>query len=200
MPRKILLLILLFLFFSFSVVSQTQSLTYNLFYRNKKVGTLQAIKKVEDQRTIYQNQTNINTKILFSKIKVDYSYFVAFNKTKLSKAKVLIEVKGDKRNDTQTILENGIYHYYEDQKLKSKIEDDITYSAVMLMLEEPIGIHKVYSEENGTFHSLRKVGEHAYEKTNDKNNVNEYVYKNGVLESGTIDAGIIKFRLELIEE
>jgi len=193
--------IVIFLFlFSFSALSQTQSLTYQLFYHKKEIGTLNVTKIVDGKTTIYQNQTHINTRILFTKIEIDYSYLVVFNKTKLSNAKVLIEVKGDKRKDTQTLLEKGVYHYYEDQKLKSQIKSDITYSAVMLILEEPIGIRQVYSEENGTFHPLKKVGNHTYEKTNDKNHVNEYSYKNGVLESGTIDAGIISFSMKLIEE
>ncbi|MDT0295437.1 DUF6134 family protein [Mesonia ostreae] len=200
MFKRTFILIFLLMLGYFSAFSQTQSLTYQLFYHKKEIGTLKVTKIVEGNRSIYQNQTHINTRILFSKIVVDYSYLVVFNKKKLSNAKVLIEVKGDKRSDTQTILKDGIYQYYEDQKLINELKSDITYSAVMLMLEEPVGIHSVYSEENGTFHSLKKIGEHVYEKTNDKNNVNEYAYKNGVLESGTINAGIISFSMKLIDE
>ena len=65
------------------------------------------------------------------------------------------------------------------------------------MFEEPTSVKKAYSEETGEFQSLRKIGSHSYAKENEKGRESIYYYKNGILHTAKIDAGIIEFELHL---
>lgn len=192
-------LIFLLIFFKLSYsFAQITNLKYKVIYKDKEVGTLDAIKRTNDSITFYQNKTEIDTRII-TKIRLEYDYEITFENGLLNKAIVQIELNGKSRKNSKTILEKNKYHYYEDEDLSHLISENINYTAAMLMLEEPIGIKNVYSEENGTFHSLKKIKKHIYEKKGEKNRINTYIYENAVLKKAIIDAGIIEFQVELIE-
>lgn len=192
-------LIFLLIFFKLSYsFGQITNLKYKVIYKDKEVGTLDAIKRTNDSITFYQNKTEIDTRII-TKIKLEYDYEITFENGLLNKAIVQIELNGKSRKNSKTILEKNKYCYYEDEDLSLLISENINYTAAMLMLEEPIGIKNVYSEENGTFHSLKKVKKHIYEKKGEKNRINTYIYENAVLKKAIINAGIIEFQVELIE-
>jgi len=192
-------LIFLLIFFKLSYsFAQITNLKYKVIYKDKEVGTLDAIKRTNDSITFYQNKTEIDTRII-TKIKLEYDYEITFKNGLLNKAIVQIEINGKSRKNSKTILEKNKYRYYEDEDLSLLISENINYTAAMLMLEEPIGIKNVYSEENGTFHSLKKVKKHIYEKKGEKNRINTYIYENAVLKKAIINAGIIEFQVELID-
>ena len=66
---------------------------------------------------------------------------------------------------------------------------------MQLLFEEPIGIKKVYAEEHGEFHSIKKIGQHSYLKTAPNGHKSTYYYKNGILQKSDIDSGVIKFSI-----
>ncbi len=66
---------------------------------------------------------------------------------------------------------------------------------MQLIFEEPTGITKVYAEEYGVFHTLKKIRNHTYLKTAPNGNKNTYFYKDDVLQKSDVDAGIIKFSI-----
>lgn len=192
-------LIFLLIFFKLSYsFAQITNLKYKVIYKDKEVGTLDAIKRTNDSITFYHNKTEIDTRII-TKIKLEYDYEITFENGLLNKAIVQIELNGKSRKNSKTILEKNKYRYYEDEDLSLLISENINYTVAMLMLEEPIGIKNVYSEENGTFHSLKKVKKHIYEKKGEKNRINTYIYENAVLKKAIINAGIIEFQVELTD-
>jgi len=195
---KITFIFLLILFKHTCSFAQIQNVKYKVIYKDKEVGTLIATKQTSDSIIFYQNKTKIDTRII-TKVSLEYDYKITFEKGLLNESIVQIELNGKSRKNSKTVLEKNKYHYYEDEKLSHLISENINYTAAMLMLEEPIDIQNVYSEENGTFHSLKKIEEHIYEKKGEKNRINTYIYKNNILKKAIIDAGIIEFQVELID-
>ena len=65
----------------------------------------------------------------------------------------------------------------------------------MLLFDEPENISKVYAEEHGVFHNLKKIGDHEYLKTSPEGKRNTYKYKNGSLLNADIHAGIANFSM-----
>ncbi len=195
---KITFIFLLILFKLTCSFAQITNLKYRVIYKDKEVGTLLATKQISDSIIFYQNKTEIDTRVI-TKINLEYKYDVIFENGLLNKSNVQIELNGKSRKNSKTILEKNKYHYYEDEDLSLLISENINYTAAMLILEEPIGIQNVYSEENGTFHGLKKIEEHIYEKRGEKNRINTYIYKNNILKKAIINAGIIEFQVELIE-
>ena len=84
---------------------------------------------------------------------------------------------------------------YEDDEEENRIYEPITYGTVNLMFEEPENVKKVYAEEHGCFHTLKKLSAHTYEKTSHKGKTSIYKYKDGALVEAEIDAGLISFEI-----
>tara|TARA_B100000586_G_C20104397_1_gene426571 strand:+ start:1680 stop:2276 length:597 start_codon:yes stop_codon:yes gene_type:complete len=194
---KFTIFLLAFLAISYSALSQNKSFSYAVVHKGDKIGKLEAIKKVNGGITEYQTETNIQTRIL-AKIEVNYNFRGVFNGHELKNTEAQIFLNGKNRTSTKTIKTNEHnYKFYDSGKLEKTINSPISYTCIQLMFEEPTSVKKAYSEETGEFQSLRKIGMHSYAKENEKGRESFYHYKNGILQTAKIDAGIIEFELQL---
>ncbi|MDR6301549.1 DUF6134 family protein [Mesonia maritima] len=189
---------LLLSFLSFCSIStllgQEEKYRFNILHREKIIGELVAKKEVLEDKIIYSNRTEISTRII-AKIEVDYTYKVVYTNNSLAHAFALILLNDREKTNAYTEKTKTGYIFYEDDEAQHKIDSPITYSTVNLMFEEPLTITKVYAEEHGEFHQLKKVAKNIYEKTNSKGKTSLYKYKNGKLVEAEIDAGIISFKI-----
>ncbi|MCL6217374.1 DUF6134 family protein [Zunongwangia pacifica] len=194
---KFSIVFIAFLVMQYNAVAQDKSFSFEVIHKENKIGTLEAIKKISGDITEYQTETNIETRIL-AKIEVNYNFQVVFNGHHLKNTEAEIFLNGKNRTSTKTISTNGgTYKFYDSGKLEKTINSPISYTCIQLMFEEPIGFKKAYSEETGEFQTLRKIGSHSYAKENEKGRESIYYYKNGILQTAKIDAGIIEFELHL---
>ena len=93
----------------------------------------------------------------------------------------------------------GIHGFvYSDDEVIKTIESPIRNSILQLVFEEPVGVDRIYAEEHGDFHSIKKVGEHAYIKTAPNGRESSYYYENGTLQKSDVNAGIIKFSIIIL--
>lgn len=188
-------ILLLFLFFwGFNLHAQVEKQVFRIVHNNKNIGVLYAKKNLLDDKIIYSNRTEINTRIL-TKIQVDYNYKVIYKNDSLFNANVLILLNEKEKTNTYTDTDENVYIFHENDKEKNRIKETITYSTVNLIFEEPENITKVYAEEYGTFHYLKKICSHLYEKTNHKGKTSSYKYKSGKLLEAEIDTGFISFKI-----
>ncbi|MEO2058567.1 MULTISPECIES: DUF6134 family protein [Mesonia] len=193
--KKLLLLFPILILFAFtSSTTQEERHVFDIIHKGKSIGTLYAKKEQVGSKTIYSNRTEIDTRII-AKIEVDYNYKVVYENSKLSHAYVLILFNGKEKTNTYTDKNSEGYIFYEDDEEENRIHESITYGTVNLMFEEPETIQKVYAEEHGTFHSIKKVDSNTYEKTSHKGKTSIYKYKDGELVEAEIDAGLISFKI-----
>lgn len=192
--KNLLLLFYILVTFSTNASAQEERHVFNIIHKGKNIGTLYAKKEQINQKTIYSNRTEIDTRII-TKIEVDYNYKVVYENDELSHAYVLILFNGKEKTNTYTDKNNKGYIFYEDDEEENRIYEPITYGTVNLMFEEPENVKKVYAEEHGCFHTLKKLSAHTYEKTSHKGKTSIYKYKDGELVEAEIDAGLISFEI-----
>ena len=128
----------------------------------------------------------------FKKKELEHNNFIKteynkLNQSLLSKIEPILIAYTDKNNKG--------YIFYEDDEEENRIYEPITYGTVNLMFEEPENVKKVYAEEHGCFHTLKKLSAHTYEKTSHKGKTSIYKYKDGALVEAEIDAGLISFEI-----
>ncbi|WP_223034419.1 DUF6134 family protein [Hanstruepera marina] len=183
-------------FVSYQLVSaQTQTKQFNILHDGKSLGTLKATKTTDGDITTYASHTKIQYHLIVP-IEIIYDYQVSFNNKELREAKANIMVKGNEKTNTKTLITNKGYNFYSDGQLQKNIpETSINHSIVQLLFEEPIGLTRIYSEEHGTFHTLKKIKDSTYLKTTNSGHKSTYHYQNGVLQRTETDAGIIKFSI-----
>lgn len=188
--------ILILALFVFQVLcGQTNTLNFEVIHDGKPLGTLDAAKTTEGQIVIYKSQTKINYHLVVP-INIDYSYHVSYNDNELREAKAVIIVNGNEKTNTKTIMTSTGYNFYSGNELRNNVpEPIINHSVIQMLFKEPIGLTKIYSEEHGDFHTLKRINEHTYEKTTSKGRKSTYYYENGELKKTVTDAGVIKFSI-----
>lgn len=184
----------LLVFQSIHSYAQEEKRVFKIIHKGNNIGNLYAKKEQLGDKVIYSNRTEIDTRII-TKIEVDYNYKVVYKNETLAHAYVLIFFNGKEKTNTYTDQNKEGYNFYEDDELQQTISEKIKYSTVNLMFEEPVNINRVYAEEHGNFHQIKKIGPHCYEKINSKGKSSTYTYKDGFLTQAEIDAGLINFKI-----
>jgi len=183
-----------FLLFSMVLNAQKQIYNFNVIHNGKPLGILDATKTVDGNSVIYTSHTVIEYHLLVP-IHVVYDYYVTYENNILQEATAHIVVKGNDRTNIRTVKTDKGYNYYSEGELEKTISQAISHSVVQLLFEEPIGITKIYAEEHGLYHSIKKTGDHIYVKTASNGHKNTYHYKNGILQKSDVDAGVIAFSI-----
>ncbi|MGJ8713897.1 MAG: DUF6134 family protein [Maribacter stanieri] len=177
-----------------TINASKNTLTFDIINKNEVIGNLKATKTSTDTKTHYQSVTTISTKIL-KEIKVNYKYDVTYERNKLKKANVYIDVNDKPYADILTNWEAKHYQIIKNDKKEKVVEDEINYATILLYFNEPIDIERCYSEQDGSFNTIVPLGNHTYKKINAKNHENIYYYKNGFLQKAEINGGFVKFEI-----
>lgn len=188
----------LFLALSISILSnslaQNKTLSFNVIHSGKPLGTLDAKRVIDGDKTTYSSHTDIEYHMMMT-INIIYDYNVVYENDALNNATVHITVRGHEKTNVKTEKDGSGYAYYSDGDKEKSINGTIKFSIEKLFFEEPIGITKVYAEEHGEYHTLKKIAEHTYLKTAPSGHKNTYYYKDGVLQKSDVDAGVIEFSI-----
>jgi len=175
--------------------SSTNTLNFNIIYKDKIVGNLQATKTIKNSMVNYQSITTINTRII-KKIEVNYKYDVTYENDFLKKANVVIDINDKPHSDITTNWKGSYYQIIKNSKKEIVVEDNITYATILLYFKEPIEVEKCYSEQDGSFNTIVPLGNHIYKKINVKGHENIYHYKDGFLQKAGINGGLVNFEIK----
>ena len=179
------------------VADNVEVIEFEIDRGKKVIGQLVAKKEVFGDKTIYSSKTEATISLLM-KVHVEYQFEAEFMGDDLRRANAEIHVNGKQHVDSIIQAEGGKYKFVkneENDNESKELDYPITYPAILLLFEEPDGVKKSLSEEDGVFHQIRKVDENTYEKINPKGKVNQYHYSNGELEKAHLDAGLVQFTL-----
>ncbi|WP_405572572.1 DUF6134 family protein [Winogradskyella sp. Asnod2-B02-A] len=174
--------------------STEKNLYFDVVHNGNVIGSLNATKTFKNSMIYYQSSTTIETRII-KEVKVNYKYDVAFENNMLESSNVDITVNEKPHAKTHTLWHNSDYQVIKDGEDKETLTDSINYATIQLYFKEPKHIEKCYSEQDGSFNTIKPLGNHRYKKINSKGRENIYYYKNGVLKKATIDGGLIKFEI-----
>ena len=173
-----------------------EAIAFDIVRNEKVLGELKATKSISGSRTVYESQTTISICII-KEIEMQYESRVKFNNDRLEEAEVATTINGRPHSNVLTKRAGNTYQFYKNGKLSKTIPGSISYSAIMMLFDEPRGISTAYSEDAGCFCAIVPAGHCKYQKVNSKGRKNKYFYKNQDLQSITIDAGLVGFDMIL---
>lgn len=179
----------------FSISSNTlenEKIAFSIIQENRTIGEMSGQKSMTSKSTTYHSSSTAFTKKII-KIKVHSEYQVKMQEGKLQSASAKIKVKGIPYAKCRTeFCKNNC----KTRDLNTKITNQtILFTTTMLLFEEPNNISSVYNELDGTYHSLIKIGNHAYLKTNPKGKKSWYYYQNEKLEKAIVETKEMNFSL-----
>ncbi len=169
---------------------------YDVIMRKKVVGEFETTKRTKDDLVVYKNCADIEINLV-KEILVSYRIESTFQDGYMLSSNATIYLNDDIYKQTKTTRTGNKYRIAQENKRVKWLEEQIPYSSVMLMFEEPEDIEKTFSEQAGEMHSITLLNDHVYQKNNGRRSKDEYHYKKGLLEYAEVDAGIIKFKLRL---
>ncbi|MBK7410711.1 MAG: hypothetical protein IPL49_21820 [Saprospirales bacterium] len=187
--------ILVWLFFMGKSASfPAQSVTFQVVYKDRTIGEMVAIREQIGNQEIYHNTTNIRTRIIIRQVELQYQSRVVFMDGILQEATVHSLLNGV--NETvETRKVGNAYSFFKNGKLKRTLDGPITYSALKMIFEEPVGISVVYSEEAGDFNAIKSNELTKYSKINSKGRTNYYYYEEQFLKKIEINTGLVKVEM-----
>jgi len=185
------------LFFLFCIITEqipAQDLEYNITANKNQLGTI--LVKQTEKNGIIQIQATSEVKVqLFVNINLKYILNCTYKNNQLLYSSVTTYVNGKLHSTSTTEKKEGYYEVIKDGH-SSRLYENIKYSGALLYHTEPIGKTKLYSEFNGIEKPIKKIDAHTYQITNpDNGHISIYKYKNGILESTTIEHALLTFTL-----
>lgn len=185
-------LILSILFSISSNNLENEKIVFSIIQENRTIGEMSGQKSMTSESTTYNSSSTAITKKVI-KIKVHSEYQVKMQEGKLQSASAKIKVKGIPYANCQTeFCKDNCKSKDSNTKITNQT---ILFTTTMLLFEEPNNMSSVYNELDGTFHSLRKIGNHVYLKTNPQGKKSWYYYKNEKLEKAIIETEEMNFSL-----
>lgn len=191
MPQ--ILLFILSSLMTYSNATLNKNVSFSVMQYNEKVGEIQGMKSTFDEKIIYTCLTKATPRKII-KIKIASEYEVQMEAGKMKASDANVTVRG-------AIYAQNHIEYCEADCIEKKdekthyIQKSITYTTTMLYFEEPININRVYSELDGSFHTLKNKGNHVYEKITPDGEKSLFYYQNGSLLKAKLDMGVFEFKI-----
>lgn len=177
--------------------SQAKALDYDILHNGKKLGSIKIQKEAVGDSIIYKSNVYIEYHMLAT-IKIRHNNISKFTKDQLVYSKVISQIGRKGKDISTTVHKGGYYDFFLDGEKESEIKENIGFNVDMLFFNEPVNISKVYSDEKGNFHTLKRTGNNQYTKTAPNGHQSVYHYKNGAMVKSEIDAGVISFEMVLV--
>jgi hypothetical protein len=176
------------------IPASIETATFDIVYDGKVVGEMSATRERAGEQEIYRNTTTIKTRFI-GQIEVQYQSKVVYKNGVLQESSVKSLVNGDVYSDAKTQKSGSDYLFFKNEKLKHTVKGPITYSALQMLFEEPLGKSSAYSEEAGNFIAIQSNGKASYNKVNSRGRTNRYFYENNFLKKIEVDAGVVAFEM-----
>ena len=195
-----------FLFLAFVIILSAQSSllyaqerVYDQYIRNSKVGILMVSNSNDSGsglKTI-SVESEVEVNLLLLKAQIDYWGTAKFKDAVLQSAEVKVLRDGDLNQIAVTQKKRNRYQIEKDGEKKWIHEPQIRFTSMMLYIQEPVGIDRVYAEADGIFNNLIYRGSGKYELILQGSRNNFYYYENGVLVRAKLDHWIAPVTLKL---
>lgn len=172
-------LMLLWLLFGLSSLSQDSRLLYEIRRKGEKVGVLTFHQNKAGATTTYHIESEVKVQVLVTVVVKAHEKSV-FENDVLQSSSLLRRING-KEKTNKTIRNNGsgltVVEEGKEQNLKNF---RVKYSTHCLYTTEPVSYTNVFSDNYKKFIPIEKLASGHYKLTFPDGNTNEYFYKNGI--------------------
>jgi hypothetical protein len=173
---------------------EKSDLLFEVVFKDKVVGTLNAERRSEGNKVIYTNLSQVEVNLV-KRIEMVYETQVVYEDSVMVSAQVITSVNGKVRKTMETKREGNGYKFYKNGRCTGCVEGPIRYSAIMMLFDEPGNVEETYSEEAGCFFRIETKGGSCYSKVNGRGKKSSYHYSHGTLERMTIEGGLFNFEM-----
>lgn len=170
-----------FLFLSTSSVSYGQTLLYDIYKGNDRIGEIKVEKVTSANKVHYEANSTARFRTLWmNDLSTNTTADFVNNELNYSMSKIVLNDKI--REHSVTKKEGSFYNYFKhpEERYKKK-ETPFSLSTVTLYYKEPLGVKQIFSENYQQLCDLKTIGANAYELALPDGKVNQYFYKNGKL-------------------
>ena len=175
------LLLFTFLFFTISSAGYCQTLLYDIYKGNDKIGEITVEKVTSTDKVHYEANSTARFRTLWmNDLSTSTAADFVNNELNYSMSKIILNDKI--REHSVTKKEGSFYTYFKhpEERYKKK-ESPFRLSTVTLYYSEPTCVKQVFSENYQQLCNLKVIGANAYELTLPGGKVNQYYYKDGAL-------------------
>jgi hypothetical protein len=191
--KTYLLLILLLV----NIHVSAQKLVYKVKVDGKDSGTLVATKSGKKNNYQFSLQSKIKTTKLIS-IEINYELKSIFENGVLKSSSLVQFVNGLKQVDNHTTL-NGKKYIFKDISGNEKIiSDNITAAIPGLYFTEPKNLNTIWSDNQGSFLKINKVGS-TYRVITGENQNSIYTYEKGICKKVESSQAFSTITFELVQ-
>ena len=177
--KKVSLLILSLLFFSFIVNAQLQKTEYTITFRGDSVGNMQFYKNEAGSNLYLKAVSNVRIRFLV-KVNVQLEEISNFQSGRLMYSSVSRIVNGKEKSAKQTKAAGNIYESTSFGKPVPSTDKRIDYNLNMLYCKEPFDKQVIYSDNFQQFLSVEQVAPHRYKIVLPDGNYNYYTFRDGI--------------------
>lgn len=183
MKSKLSICIILLIF---NTALQAQKSNFDIMVKNKTVGEATITKKnISDTEYSIKYTFDASITILFITTTVDMDILMSYKNNQLVEGNVNY-LYNNKRTITKYKWNGSSYDVDQDGK-KSRLNEKVLFSTMNLYEKEPLGVKKIFLENQNEFTEIKNLGNNTYFAKVDGDDCT-YTYKNAELQKILIDA------------
>lgn len=176
-----ILLVFGFIFFISGGSLFGQTLFYDIYKGNDRIGEIKVEKKISGNKVHYEANSEASFRVVF-KNKLITNTAADFVDDELEYAMSKIVLNDKIREHAVTKKDGEYYRYFQHPETNTREKKSpFPISSITLYYDEPTGVDQVFSENYQEMCVLTEIGEHAYELALPGGKINQYIYKNGKL-------------------
>ncbi len=161
---------------------------YSVHRGGKEIGAITAsLIEVQETQT-YEIHSDVRFKVLWKNYHRKTSNLVTYLGDTMKTSSLGIYMNDDLQDSTTIKFELNNYRCYRYPDDRFILQDThLQFTTAKLYFQEPVGVHRVYSERFLQYCSLEQQGDHHYKLSLPSGKTNYYTYKDSKLEKVLID-------------
>jgi hypothetical protein len=172
----------------------TEKLEYDVYYRQRDIGDFTAERTVYKDIVEYRSESTTRLHLMGS-VEVAVMQSAHYEKGVLIRSEAITRVNGH-LHDEVLIRRIGTRYEITKNGKSYQLGDEIHYSMIKLIFEEPGELGRVFSEVEGEFHRLERQRPGEYVKTNTKGRKNYYTFDKEHMKEARVDSGFYRFEMK----
>lgn len=171
----------LLIFFASGSSLFSQTLFYDIYKGEDRIGEIKVEKKISGNKVHYEANSEASFRVVFkNNLNTHTSAGFVDDELEYSMSKIVLNDKI--REHSVTKKEGDYYNYFKHPKTNIREKRaPFPISSILLYYAEPVGIDRVFSENYQEMCDLKPISDHAYELALPGGKINQYIYKNGQL-------------------
>lgn len=180
----------------FNSHAQERKLIYDITRNGSVIGNINYIELIQGQKKFLSFSSSVKTRFIFA-FTDESSETAAFDNGLMVYSSFYQKQNGSLKANKKTVASGRCYRLMDKDILKHTTCDPIRFNTLLLFINKPESITKVYSDNFQKHLELKKIDDNKYRLTMPDGNYNFYTYKGGVCHKVDIERTLFTIHFEL---